>query len=89
MIRKMVEKYRQRRIDAVKQAVNDYLSSLPDEILVPAVAKLLGAEGLTEQNFKRLIETANGDKIVTVYFGDGNMFTISSRNIAENRGPGW
>ena len=74
---------------AVNKAVDDYLSRLPDEKIVSVATKIIGAQGLTEQTYKKLVESASGERIVTIYFGNGDYATISNKQNNSNRGPGW
>jgi hypothetical protein len=75
---------------AVNKAVSEYLSRLPDEIIVSVASKIIGAQGLTEQNYKKLIESASGERVITIYFGNGDYATISNnKNTAKQGGPGW
>lgn len=73
----------------IKAAVADYLDRLPDDTLVRLAPRIMGAAGLTETQYKRLVETAKGDVVVKIYFANGDMATISQRGAAERSGPGW
>lgn len=74
---------------AVEKAVKDYFDRLSDEKIVAAAAKVLGAEGLTEGVYRKLIESASGDRTATIYFGDGSYAVISSTEPIKAGGPGW
>lgn len=82
----MVYKFIQKQIE---KAIIAYIDQLPDEKIVSIACKAMGAQGLTEQNYKKLVETASGDKCVTIYFGTGDYAVISNRLPNTNRGPGW
>ncbi len=73
----------------VEKAVKDYFDRLPDEKIVSAATKIIGAQGLTEGTYKKLIESASGDRAVSIYFGDGAYAVISSSTPAEKGGVGW
>lgn len=73
----------------IKAAVADYLDRLPDETLVRLAPRIMGAAGLTETQYKRLVETAKGDVVVEIYFANGDRATISQRGVAGRTGPGW
>lgn len=73
----------------IKKAVADYLDRLPDERVSVVVARVLGAQGLTESNVKRLIDAASGDRCIEIHFGNGDMAVISNRAPAQRSGPGW
>lgn len=75
--------------EAVEKAVKDYFDRLPDEKIVSAAAKVLGAEGLTEGVYRKLIESATGDRTATIYFGDGSYAVISSTAPTQSGGIGW
>lgn len=74
---------------AVEKAVKDYFDRLPDDKIVSAAAKVIGAQGLTEGIYKKLIETASGDRTVSIYFGDGAYAVISSTAPTKSGGIGW
>lgn len=82
MVYKWIQKH-------VERAIKDYFDRLPDEKLVSVAAKVMGAHGLTEGVYKKLIETAKDDKIVTIYFGNGDHAVISNRVTTHAGGPGW
>lgn len=82
----MLYKFIQKRVE---KAITAYIDKLPDEKIASIAAKVMGAQGLTESNYKKLIETASGEKIVTIYFGNGDRAVISNRVESSNRGPGW
>ena len=73
----------------VNGAVKSYLDRLPDEIIVQVASKVMGAEGLTESNYRKIVENCAGDKTATIYFGNGDHVVISSTREARVGGPGW
>lgn len=82
----MVYKIIQRMVD---KAVKDYFDRLPDDKIVTAATKILGAQGLTESNYKKLVESASGERTVSIYFGDGAYAVISSGTPSKKEGIGW
>jgi len=82
----MVYKWIQKQ---VKKAVEDYISRLPDEKLAIVAAKILTAQGLTEDVYRKLIETAKGERTVTIYFTGGDVAVISNSPGVSKGGPGW
>jgi len=82
----MVYKWIQKQVE---KAVKEYLDRLPDSIIIPAVAKVMNSQGLTEGNYKKLVETATGEKTVTIYFGNGDFAVISNGKRQDKGGPGW
>lgn len=82
MLHKVLEKI-------VKAAVKEYLDQLSDVQFTRLVPKILGAQVLTEAQYKRLVDSATGDKFVEIYFADGTHATISNRELSNTRGPGW
>jgi len=73
----------------IKKEVSDYLDRLPDERVPTVISRILGAQGLTETNVKRLIDAASGDRCIEIHFGNGDMAVISNRAPAQRTGPGW
>ena len=82
----MVYKWIQKQ---VKRAVEDYISRLPDAQIVAMGSKIIGAAGLTEETYRKLIETAKGEKTVTIYFTGGDVAVISNTSGVTKGGPGW
>ncbi len=73
----------------IAKQVENYLSRLPEATLVAVASKVISAQGLTEGVYRQLVETAKGDKSVTIYFPDGAFATISNRAPMATGGPGW
>ena len=73
----------------VESAVKRYFESLPDAKKTEIAVKIVSAVGLTDGFVKKMIDSASGDRVVTIYFSGGDMATISSGKAADNRGPGW
>lgn len=73
----------------IDKAVSKYLDNLPAEQVNVAVARIVGAQGLTETNIKRLIDAATGDRCVEIHFGNGDVAVISNRVPTQRSGPGW
>jgi len=73
----------------VEGATKRYIESLPDEKIIQLGNKILSANELTDQTFRKLIESVKGDVEVRIYFKGGDMATISNRTDSKNRGPGW
>ena len=82
----MVHKWIKKQVEI---ALKDYLDRLPDEKIASIAAKVMGAQGLTESNYKKLVETASGQKTVTIYFTGGDTAVITNSAPAEKSGPGW
>ena len=82
----MVYKFIQKQVE---KAITAYLDRLPDDKIASIACKVMGAQGLTENNYKKLVETASGERYVTIYFGNGDYAVISNRSVNTNRGPGW
>ena len=73
----------------IDKAVASYLDNLPPEQVNVAVARIVGAQGLTETNIKRLIDSATGDRCIEIHFGNGDVAVISNRVPTQRSGPGW
>lgn len=73
----------------IDQSVKRYLDSLPEEKLIKIAEKIAGAEELTKDSIKKMIEAVSGDRVITIYFKGGDWATISNRGEATNKGPGW
>lgn len=85
----MFAKAKDRLQSHIKAAVADYLDRLPDETLVRLAPRIMGAAGLTETQYKRLVESVKGDVVVEIHFANGDTATISQRGVAGRTGPGW
>ena len=82
----MVYKWIQKQ---VKKAVEDYLSRLPDAQIVAIASKIMGAQGLTDETYRKLITSCTGEKTVTIYFTGGDVAVISNTAPTAKGGPGW
>ena len=75
--------------DALRGVVREYLDTLPLEKAIPIMARIIGAEGLTNTQIKRFIDSAAGDRFIEIYFGNGDRAVITNRRNADKAGPGW
>lgn len=73
----------------VQEAVAEYLAALPDEKAAALMARIMGAQGLTEANVRRMVETVRGDRTIEIHFGNGDVAIISNRPWSQKAGPGW
>ena len=78
MLRKMID-----------QSVKRYLDTLPEEKLIKIAERIAGAEELTKDSIKKMIEAASGDRVITIYFKGGDWATISNRSETARKGAGW
>lgn len=78
MIQKMIDK-----------SVRAYFDTLPDDKVVQIGSRIMSAEGLTDNVYKKMVESASGDRVVTIYFNGGDMAIISNKQSQQTRGPGW
>lgn len=75
--------------EQVRDAVAAYLDNLPEDKAARLVARIVGAQGLTEQAVRRMVESVKGDRFIEITFGNGDVATISNRTPREKAGPGW
>lgn len=73
----------------IRAAVADYLDRLPDEVFMRLGTRIMGAEGLTDAQVKRMIDSASGERVIEIHFNNGDMAVISNRQTARKEGPGW
>lgn len=73
----------------VQEATKRYIDSLPDEKIIQLGNKVLGAKGLTDQVFQRMVNAVQGDIEIRIYFAGGDTATISNRHETTQKGPGW
>ena len=69
----------------IDDSVKTYLSRLPDK----EIARIIGALGLTDEIYKRLVESATGERHVEIYFNDGAYVHISNRKDDRRQVVGW
>jgi len=89
ILSRLRERLDKRRKDQINAAVADYLDRLPDDALVRIGSRIAGAAGLTDVQFKRMVEAASGDRVIDIHFGNGDMAIISNRSQVGKSGPGW
>ena len=73
----------------IDKAVSKYFDNLPIDQANAIVSRIVGAQGLTETNIKRLIDAASGDRCIEIHYGNGDYAVISNRIPAQRSGPGW
>lgn len=73
----------------VQEAVADYLAGLPDEKAASLIARIIGAQGLTEATVRRMVESVKGERVIEIHFGNGDTAIISNRPWSQKAGPGW
>ena len=69
----------------IDEAVKKYLSGMPDK----DIARVIGALGLTEEIYKRVVEAAAGERHVYIYFADGAHVEITNQAKDEKVAVGW
>lgn len=78
MIQKMIDK-----------SVRAYFAALPDDKIVQIGSRIMSAEGLTDNVYRKIVESASGDRVVTIYFNGGDMAIISNSQQQQTRGVAW
>lgn len=73
----------------LREAVAGYLDSMPEEQAIKAMTRIMGSVGLTEGNVRRLVESVKGDRVIEIFFGNGDHAVISNRAPKGKDGPGW
>lgn len=89
ILSRLREQLDKRRKEQINAAVADYLDRLPDDALVRIGSRIVGAAGLTDVQFKRMIDAISGERVVEIHFGNGDMAIISNRSQVGKSGPGW
>lgn len=73
----------------VAEAVSSYFRKMVDQDLIRLAPKILGAEGLSEEQYKKFVQTVKNDVVVEIFFPDGAMVVMSSKGSKGKAGPGW